>query len=112
MVNEVVKKIEAQQKGLDEFSPAYQVGEQLKDICRSCPEQADLILRDLDNPEMSIVKAERKIKEFADKYKKGNCSCCPPQMADKILRDFYGLAPADAPKPASDILNLADFLGG
>ena len=37
MVNEVVKKIEAQQKSLDEFSPAYQVGEQLKDICRSCP---------------------------------------------------------------------------
>lgn len=110
MVNEVVKKIEAQQKGLDEFSPAYQVGEQLKDICRSCPEQADLILKDLDNPEMSIVKAERKIKEFADKHKKGNCACCPPQMADKILRDFYGLAPADAQKAESSLLSLADFM--
>ncbi len=111
MVNEVIKKIEAQQKGLDEFSPAYQVGEQLKDICRSCLEQADLLFKDLDNPAMSIVKAEQKIKEFADKHKTGKSSCCPPKMADKILRDFYGLAPADAPKPASSgILDLADFM--
>lgn len=111
MVSEVIKKIEAQQAGLDEYSTVYQVGQQLKDICRSCPEQADLLLKDLDNPKMSIAEAEKKIKEFADKHKKGNSSCCPPQMADKILRDFYGLAPADAPKPASSgILDLSDFM--
>ncbi len=113
MVKEAIKKIEAQQKGRHKYSTVYQVGEQLKDICRSCPEQADLILKDLDNPAMSIVQAEKKIKKFADKHKQGNSSCCPPKEADKILRDFYGLAPAskEAPKPESSrVLDLTDFM--
>lgn len=115
MVNAVIAKIEAQQAGLDEFEPAYQVGEQLKDICRSCPEQAELIFHDLDNADMSIVKAEKKIKEFADKHKKGSAACVPPKIADKILRDFYGLAgvPETSEQPkakASEVIDLADFL--
>ena len=116
MVNAVIAKIEAQQTGLNEFEPAYQVGEQLKDICRSCPEQAELILHDLDNPQMSIVKAEKKIKEFADKHKTGSCACVPPKVADKILREFYGLADspketkADSGKSDDSIIDLADFL--
>lgn len=116
MVNAVIAKIEAQQTGLNEFEPAYQVGEQLKDICRSCPEQAELILHDLDNPQMSIVKAEKKIKEFADKHKTGRCVCVPPKVADKILRDFYGLADSSetsekkTSKSDEDLIDLADFL--
>ena len=42
MVKETIRKIEEQQKKYDEFTPQYQVGEQLKDICRRSPEQADL----------------------------------------------------------------------
>lgn len=118
MVNTVIAKIEAQQVGHNEYSPVYQVGEHLKDICRSYPEQADLLLNDLDNPEMTIVKAERKIKEFADKHKKGGAACVPPGIADKILRDFYGLAPApeasEQPKEqrnvSDGIIDLADFM--
>lgn len=70
MVNTVIAKIEAQQVGHDEYGPVYQVGEQLKDICRSCPEQADLLLNDLDNPEMTIVKAERKSKNLQTSIKR------------------------------------------
>lgn len=115
MVNAVIAKIEAQQIGLDEYEPAYQAGEQLKDICRSCPEQAELIFHDLDNPDMSIVKAEKKIREFADKHKKGNGACVPHKVADKILRDFYGLgasveAPGQPKTKASEVIDLADFL--
>lgn len=115
MVNAVIAKIEAQQVGHDEYSPVYQVGEQLKDICRSCPEQAELIFHDLDNPDMSIVKAEKKIKEFADKHKKGGGACVPHKVADKIFRDFFGLAaspetPEQPKAKASEVIDLADFL--
>lgn len=117
MVNAVIAKIEAQQVGLDENSPAYHVGEQLKDICRSCPEQADLLFNDLDNPEMSIANAEKKIKAFADEIHKRTKDHVgfPDKVADKILREFYGLAGAAEPpkvqqnKPEG-IIDLADFM--
>ncbi len=115
MVNEVIKKIEAQQKKLKPGEIAFYVGEQLKDICRSVPEQAELILHDLDNPEMSIVKAEAKIEKYASEHRQGKSGCCPPQEADRILREFYGLAPASvssAPEAEkSEIIDLADFFG-
>ncbi len=116
MVNEAIKRIEEQQKKHDKFSPVYQVGEQLKDICRESPEEAELILRDLDNKDMSIVAAEKRIKAFADSHKKGNCACVPWQEADRILREFYGLSPkrfgidSAAPKTDSGTINLADFM--
>ena len=113
MVNEVIKKIEEQQKKLKPGEIAFYVGEQLKDICRTVPEQAELILHDLDNPDMSIVKAEEKIAKYASEHRQGKTGCCPPQEADRILRDFYGLAPAsvssDPAEEKSEIIDLADF---
>lgn len=114
----VFEKIEAQQKEKEE-SAAWMVGEQLKEICKADPHCADIISADLDNKEMSIVAAERKIAEWADKKhreNKGNRVCVPPNVADRILRDFYGLPAAGAASPAetinssSGILDLADFL--
>lgn len=114
----VFEKIEAQQKEKEE-SAAWMVGEQLKEICRTDPHCADIISADLDNKEMSIVAAERKIKAWADaknKKGKGNCVCVPPNVAEGILRNFYGLptadavTPAEAVKPTTEILDLADFL--
>lgn len=114
----VFKKIEAQQKGKEE-SAAWMVGEQLKEICRTDPHCADIISADLDNKEMSIVAAERKIAEYADekhRENKGNRVCVPPNVADRILRDFYGLpvagaaAPDKTVDPTPEILDLADFL--
>ena len=115
----VFEKIEAQQKGLEE-TDAYTVGEHLKDICRREPECVPLVLVDLDNPDMSLKAAAGKIKAWADarqKETKAKCVCVPPDVAEGILRKFYGLPDApDArqsqPEPvteAAPILDLASF---
>ena len=99
------------------------VGEQLKEICAGDPHCAELVSRDLEGKEMSLEKAASKIKAYADKQpRKGNCVCVPPNVAEKILREFYGLpgigeasaAPVlklvpkeDAKEPA--ILDLSEF---
>lgn len=114
----VFEKIEAQQKGKEE-SAAWIVGEQLKEICRADPHCADIVASDLDNKGMSIDAAERKIKTWADerhKKDKGNCVCVPPNVAERILRDFYGLPAAgtahmvETVRSSAKILDLADFL--
>lgn len=108
----VFEKIEAQQKG-KENSAAWMVGEQLKDICRDDPHCAEIVDKDLDVPEMSIDKAERKIKEYADRQRRvNNCVCVPPNKAEEIIRSFYGL-PAAGAKPApkgKPILDLKSFI--
>lgn len=108
----VFEKIEAQQKG-KENSAAWMVGEQLKDICRDDPHCAEIVDKDLDVPEMSIDKAERKIKEYADQQRRvNNCVCVPPNKAEEIIRKFYGLPEAgakSAPK-SKPILDLKNFI--
>ena len=115
---DVFEKITAMQSG-KEFTDAWMVGQQLKDICRADPNCGKLIAEDLENPEMSLEKAAAKIKAKADEIHrttKGNCVCIPPDVAEGILREFYGLPPAgETPMPtpkaeAPDILNLDDFL--
>lgn len=111
----VFEKIEAQQKGIEDTAP-WMVGEQLKDICRGDPHCAELVDKDLDNKSMSIVEAEKKIKAYADTHKKGNFACVPPNVAERIIREFYGLPDAeqaqaqDAPSAEPDFLDLAAFL--
>ena len=90
----VFEKITALQKG-KENTPAWMVGEQLKEICRSDRHCAEIVAQDLEKESMSIVKAERQIKAWADKQKKNdNCVCVPPNKAEEILREFYGLPAA------------------
>ena len=118
MVDAVIAKIEAQQKGKEGTAP-WMVGEQLKDICRNEPACAELVDKDLDIKEMSISECEKKIKAFADKNKKGNFSCVPPMEAEKIIREFYGLpqreekpvtGSAPTSHPAGEIIDISDFL--
>lgn len=113
MIERAIALLNEQQSKVKERSAPWMVAEQLKDICRQEPDSAELIAQDLENPEMGIVQAEKKIKAFADAHKTGSFSCVTPLEAEDILREFYGLgaagtAPAgrDAPK----VLNLADFL--
>ena len=120
---DVIAKIEAQQKGL-ENTGAWMAGEQLKDICRQEPSYADIVAADLENPDMSLEKAERQIKAKADELRKGiknaSCVCVPPNVAEDILRKFYGLPAAGdravmthgAPSQAADqgLISLEDFL--
>ena len=121
----VFEKIEAQQKGKENTS-AWMVGEQLKDICAADPHCAELVAQDLENKDMSLEKAAGKIKAYADelhKKQKGSCVCVPPNEAEKILREFYGLPAASAPRlsiikpepaPVAEVvddgLDLFDFL--
>ena len=109
-----IEKIEAQQKG-KEKTAAWTVGEQLKEICRRELESAEILDRDLDVEALSIVKAEQKIKNYADEQhrKEGrNCVCVTPEAAVEILRKFYGLPERTVRQEteAGDILRMEDFL--
>lgn len=121
----VFEMIEAQQKGKEDTT-SWMVGEQLKDICRQDPHCAEIVAKDLDNPSMSILECEKQIKDKADEIqKKGKQKCVgiPPNVAERVIRKFYGLPEAQitlaaAPVPASEpepegfgILDLADLLG-
>lgn len=121
MIETAINKITAQQP--KEQDQVWAVGEQLKDFCRHSPKDAELIAQDLDVPEMSLAYAEKKIKAYADSHKVGNSSCVPPQVAEDILRNFYGLSPrsqnhsepivistSPPPKPKAVSLDLGDFL--
>ncbi|MBR3767555.1 MAG: hypothetical protein IKL10_04860 [Clostridia bacterium] len=115
--NELLEKIASQQKG-KEFTDVFMVGEQLKDICRNNGKATELVLADLDVPEMSLEKCAAEIKKEADrlhKEKKGSCICVPPNVAEGIIRKFYGI-PDDSesverkPEKSSNIINLEDFI--
>lgn len=120
MKEEAIKRIEEQQAKLKEGSAPWVVGEQLKDICRHEPKSAELIAQDLTNEEMSLEKAEKQIKKWADGHKTGNFAYVSPQKADEILRKFYGLPTAGEcveakaeTAPVADVggmVDLADFL--
>ena len=113
MVEEAIRKLREQQHKVKEHSAPWMVAEQLMDLCRRESASAELIAQDLDNPEMGIVQAEKKIKAFADGHKTGSFSCVTPSEAESILREFYGLGASGA-DPAGEnppkVLNLADFL--
>lgn len=108
--NELVAKIAEQQARVDENSPVFMVGEQLKDICHESENLCDIVLGDLDIPEMSLVHCEKKIKEYSDKHKKkdATCFCVTPKLAESIIRKFYGL-PEKALENSADI--AMDFSG-
>ena len=115
-MKELKEIIEKQRKGTED-SPVWMVGEQLLDIAEREPSSIDILKRDLEIPEMSIVEAEKKIKEWADKHKKGSCCCVSPKVAEGILREFYGLAStteeraaASAPAaPQNEFIDLDNF---
>ena len=89
----VFEKIEAQRKG-KENTPVWMVGQQLMDICRGDEGCAQIVSEDLENKDMGIASAAKKIKDWADeqhKKQKGNCVCVPPDVAERIIREFYGL---------------------
>ena len=110
--DDLCRKIKEQQG--DEFTNVWGVGEQLKDICRNDDTAAELVLRDLDNKEMTLAECEKKIRAFADEHKKGNCVCVPPQKAEEIIRTFYGLGEAkeepETVSHAADAIDLDAFL--
>ena len=117
MLNRVIKKIEAQQKGI-ENTPSFFVGEHLKDILKRCSESCcEIVLKDLDVKEMSISHCEKKIKAYADKHKKGNAAFVPPTIAEDIICKFYGIeigsseqVTVQPTKEADSYIDLSDFI--
>ena len=114
-VRKAIAAIEAQQEKVTERSAVWMVGEQLKDICRAEPGNAALICQDLQVKELSISAAEKKIKAYADANRTGNFACVTPAEAEKILREFYGLADAETareeePKGPGGIVSIFDLM--
>ena len=110
----VFEKIDAQQPKVR--NAVWMVGEQLKDMARSDTAVAELLDKDLDVEDMSITNAEKKIKEYADSHRSGNCGFVPPKEADRILREFYGLPGMNETKEGhseqvgSKVIDLSAFL--
>lgn len=92
IINQAIEKITALQP--NEQDHIWAIGEQLKDFCRGNAHDADLILHDLDIPEMSLAHAEKKLEAYANSHRKGNKACVPPDVAEEILRKFYHLTPS------------------
>ncbi len=107
--------IEEQQKG-KENTPAWMIGEQLKEICRKEPESARLVEQDLMGA-LTLAGCANKLKAKADELhraQKGDCVCIPPQVAEGVIREYFGLAAQSrsdkAPEPEADMIDLAAFL--
>lgn len=102
------EKIAAQQG--EENTPVWMVGEQLKDMIRDCPGWQEIVEQDLEQETMSLAECEKKIKAYADKHKKNGFACVVPSVAEKIIRDFYGLTDeAKGTAAGGNVINLADF---
>lgn len=100
----VFEKIEAQQKG-KENTAIWMVGEQLKDICRADLACAAIVAEDLENEDMTIEAAAEKIKEYADdqhRKLKNDQICVPPNVAEQIIREFFGLPSSAASAAANE----------
>lgn len=122
MLQQLIEKITEQQQG-KENTAVYMVGEQLKDICRMNPDAAEIVLQDLELPEMSIEHAEKKIKEYADKEHKkhkGSCFCVPPHIAENIIKEFHGITGfsnsqtsanlQETSRKSDSFIDLSDFI--
>ena len=109
----VFEKIEAQQQGIENTAP-WMVGEQLKAICMAEPGAAEIVSTDLDDKSRGIIACEKQIRAWADRqHRSGNCVVVPPQTAEKIIREFYGLPEKAAPQretPETGVVDFADFL--
>ena len=70
--------------------------------------------KDLDVKEMSLEACEKKIRAWADAHRKGNCAVVPPNVAEGIIRKFYGIPEPKnemiAIGPFAEIVDFSDFL--
>lgn len=109
-LEKVLRAIEEQQKKLGD-SPAFWVGEQLRDILRETPAAAQIVMEDFSAGH-TVADCEKRIKAYASQHH----GCCPPPEADRIIREFFGItgctqvaAPAEK-RTARRAINLVDFM--
>ena len=124
----VYEKISELQEKLDPESCAFEIGEQLKDICRRDPACEAILLEDLQNPAMDLNAADKMLYDWGKKQAKGKGGYgISGRQAEKLLREFYGLPEQFVDSGAPDrgeesqetenrnreerkVLDLADFL--
>ncbi len=109
---DALMEIERQRRQYDEYSPVNQCGRQLIEILKELPERAsEVVLADLRGKGMTLEDCEKKINAWADAHKKGNKVCVPPNVADGIIRELYGIAEIgrEPPKPAGLAVDLSQF---
>lgn len=115
---ELSTAVQQQVKNEYEYSPVRGAGRQLMDIVGDDEAAAALVLTDFENG-LSVKGCEQKIKEWADKNHKGTTGWVPPEIADGIIREYFGLHKTAAktqreqPKvqrPKKKTLSLTDFL--
>lgn len=117
----VYEKIGELQAKLDPDSCAYEIGEQLKDICRRDPACEQLLLEDLQNPDMGLAAADKMLYDWGRNHKVGNCCGISGRKAEELLREFYGLpaagaevpvpAPVEKPEATSMVVDMSDLWG-
>lgn len=108
IIEQALQKVTDLQSKYKENQKHFWIAEQIKDICRESEDNAQHILNDIDDDKMSIAAVEKQIEAYARK----NGGCCPPQPADRIIREFFGLGTAQKPEPKADdgLINLEDFM--
>ena len=113
MLDAVIKKIEEQQEGLKD-SPAFFVGENLKEILKNGPlKNCEIVLKDLDVKEMSISECEKNIASYAKDHRRGKTGFCPPTVANEIICKFYGISTVSKPVESNTtFVDLSDFIWG
>lgn len=103
-------EIIAAQQGTDTKNKLYWMGEQLKEILTETPTAQASVAIALEIPGQKLADMEKKISAFA----RSNGGCCPPNEADRIIREFYkigtGTAPAPAAPQSGSLGSLTDFL--
>jgi protein involved in temperature-dependent protein secretion len=108
MLDKVIEAITAQQPKLR--NDVWMVGEQLKDLLRSEPQWAEMVLQDLKNKEQNLEAIAKKIRERAQKNKTGSFGCVTPAEAEEIIRKTFCIPDNEKEKPApSNVISLEDF---
>lgn len=99
----VYEKIAAQQTGKT-GTAAWMVGQQLRDILAADPTLEEIVNKDLDVDGMDLEHCAERIKAKADELHKqtnSRCVCITPDVAEGIIREFYGLPTASKASPVA-----------
>ena len=118
-IEEMKLQIEKQIENEDKGSTIRCCGMQLMEIVGSDEKLAQLVCEDFAN-KRTLQECEKKIEAFAKAHKKSNRGCCPPNRAEEIIREYFGLgsaeqpakAPTQMPAPKPKVISFADMLAG
>ena len=109
-------KVIASQQGKP-GTPEFNIGEQLKVICKNSSAAAEIVLTDLKNKDMKLSVVAKKFKQYADKkHGSEKCFCITPDTAEKLICDFYGISDemrGESPENSdhkNNIINLEDLI--